>query len=59
MCFCSTLGRCVLVPTLTNIQRVFNGRGGYVDSNKTSTIIGEIVNEFENVAAIAGIEVKK
>ena len=45
--------------TLTNVQRGFNSRGGYVDSNKASTIIREMVNEFEEVAAIAGIEVKK
>lgn len=45
--------------TLTNVQRGFNSRGGYVDSNKTSTIIREMVTEFEDVAAIAGIEVQK
>lgn len=44
---------------LTNVQCGFNSRGGYVDSNKTSTIIREMVTEFEDVSAIGGIEVKK
>ena len=36
--------------TATNIQRGFNSRGGYVDSNEKSRVISEMMNEFEEVA---------
>lgn len=39
-----------------NIQCGFNGRGGYTDSN--ASIIHDIMGGFEEVAEIAGIEVK-
>ena len=42
--------------TLTNVQRGFNSRGGYVDSNATATIIGEMEFEFEEVAGLAGLK---
>lgn len=42
--------------TMTNIQRGFNSRGGYVDSNATATIIGEMEFEFEEVAVLAGLK---
>ncbi len=42
----------------SNIQRGFNSRGGYTDSNANARIIKDIMSEFEEVARIAGIEVK-
>lgn len=42
--------------TMTNIQRGFNSRGGFVDSNATATIIGEMEFEFEDVAGLAGLK---
>lgn len=42
-----------------NIQRGFNNRGGYTDSNANTRIINDIIDEFEDVAEIAGIEFKK
>lgn len=42
--------------TMANIQRGFNSRGGYVDSNATATIIGEMEFEFEEVAVLAGLK---
>ncbi len=42
--------------TMTNIQRGFNSRGTYVDSNATATIIGEMEFEFEEVAVLAGLK---
>ena len=42
-----------------NIQRGFNSRGGYTDSNVNTRIINDIVGEFEEVAEIAGIEANK
>jgi len=36
----------------TNIQRGFNSRGGYVDTNATRRIIKEMVNEFEDVVDV-------
>ena len=41
---------------MTNIQRGFNSRGTYVDSNATATIIGEMEFEFEEVAVQAGLK---
>lgn len=41
-----------------NIQRGFNSRGGYTDRNANASIIHDIMGEFEDVAEIAGIEVK-
>lgn len=39
----------------TNIQRGFNSRGGYVDTNATRRIIQEMVNEFEDVVDVMKI----
>lgn len=39
----------------TNIQRGFNSRGGYVDTNATCRIIKEMVNEFEDVVDVMKI----
>ena len=33
----------------TNIQRSFNSRGGYVDTNATARVIKEMMTEFEDV----------
>ena len=41
------------------IQRGFNNRGGYTDSNANTRIINDIIDEFEDVAEIAGIDFKK
>ncbi len=43
----------------TNIQRSFNSRGGYVDTNATHRIIQEMVNEFEDVVDMLSIVSKK
>ena len=42
----------------TNIQRGFNSRGGYVDTNATRRIIKEMVNEFEDVVDVMKIVTK-
>ena len=39
----------------TNIQRSFNSRGGYVDTNATRRIIQEMINEFEDVVDVIRI----
>lgn len=43
----------------TNIQRSFNSRGGYVDTNATRRIIQEMVNEFEDVSDVIEMASKK
>ena len=36
----------------TNIQRSFNSRGGYVDTNATTRVIKDVMAEFKEVAAL-------